>query len=84
MVKVNEKAKIFLESVTKTVLYVTSTVGSGTPLNSNVESFTLPLILWIHLTNMNSTNVTSDFNENLTLGKNFTFLNLKCLVGRRT
>ena len=39
MGKVREKVKIFLESVTKTVLYVTCT-----PLNSNVESLTLPLI----------------------------------------
>ena len=38
MGKVREKVKIFLESVTKTVLYVTCT-----PLNSNVESLTLPL-----------------------------------------
>ena len=38
-VKVTEKVKIFLESVTKTVLYVTCT-----PLNSNVESLTLPLL----------------------------------------
>ena len=39
MVQVTEKLKIFLESVTKTVLYVTCT-----PLNSNVESLTLPLL----------------------------------------
>ena len=43
MGKVREKVKIFLESVTKTVLYVTCT-----PLNSNVESLTLPLI-WLIL-----------------------------------
>ena len=40
MVKVTEKVKVFLESVTKTVFYVTCT-----PLNSNVESLTLPLEL---------------------------------------
>ena len=38
-VKVTEKVKILLELVTKTVLFVTCT-----PLNSNVESLTLPLI----------------------------------------
>ena len=43
-VKVTEKVKIFLESVTKTVLYVTCT-----PLNSNVESLTLPLLIQFRL-----------------------------------
>ena len=37
-VNVTEKVKVFLESVTKTLHYVTCT-----PLNSNVESLTLPL-----------------------------------------
>ena len=44
MVKVTEKVKIFLESVTKTVLNVTCT-----PLNSNVESLTLPLLCNIYV-----------------------------------
>ena len=38
MVKVRKKAKVFLESVTKTVFYVRCT-----PSNSDVESLTLPL-----------------------------------------